>query len=1034
MIGNSPMSNILCFIPVPVRCTAVLLLAAGNTFAGPVQVSADLAPGSANWADAPTSPVHLPAGAVFFARGQDLSPGLWSTDGTAVGTARLSPSPAPDLGSFYWPEVAAFGPRAYFAASTAAAGKELWSTDGTSAGTRQVADMVPGPEGSSPGMFTPWQGSLWFCAYEGEDTILMKTDGTAAGTARVKVIPHFSPSYLLPAGNRLVLGGRDSEVWPAAAIQIWSTDGTEAGTIQSFAGTGDFIGTHAAVGGKVIYIRFIPGIPGLLELWATDGTMGGTAFVGTLPEDGSISDFRTLGNQVFYTVDQYNEGQFRSDLWRSDGTPGGTVSVLQLVSSEQEYPGAIMAPVMHGGRAWSAVLRKELWELWSSDGRAAGTARQIWDVPGSWTYFDPLAGNESVLYFSGSFSSPAGPPEEGLFVHDGSSRRLLAPVWIRNLSEGPRGRLTGWEPDAMSRRWRLWGREDGTAPMRVLMEVQLNSASSSPRMIAASAAGDVWCVADAPGRRLVHTSTEGPWIDHRYPLAGGESGPPAIAGTSGKVFLPVPDQEAPGSGKRDLLASVNNGLVTLRPESVPLNPRHVTALTDGWVVFAGESAAGGQELWKSDGTEAGTVKVKEIRPGAEGSDPSGFVKVGQEVFFFADDGVHGQELWRSNGTEAGTVLAMDIRPGSAGSLPATPSPGTAANQILWMVADDGTNGPEVWRFQTEQGRFTGALLADIWPGSGHAAPTLLTAVPDSSRVVFAAYDPVRGQAVWQSELSGPGASLLADISPATSGQQIFQIARGAGLALMIAAEHPDYGRELWRAESGAAGASLAVDARPGPASSNPQGLLWAGERFLFSADDGIHGREPWVCRSSGLDAVMLDDVLPGTAGSDPAEFTAAGTHVVFAATRPDVGRELCRIGISQLQGAHWGLWRATHFAAGPATDDSPDSDPDRDGLTNLSEFAFGGNPVLPDTAGAVRLTPLPSGNELTFEFSDHLEAAGLRIEVQHAATPETTWSPAAASAPDCVPAATGKVRCTVKAEPFSGIPWRLFYRLRIAGW
>jgi ELWxxDGT repeat protein len=73
--------------------------------------------------------------------------------------------------------------------------------------------------------------------------------------------------------------------------------------------------------------------------------------------------------------------------------------------------------------------------------------------------------------------------------------------------------------------------------------------------------------------------------------------------------------------------------------------------------FAAEDGQGGRELWKSDGTSAGTVRVKDISPGAVGSSPVGLMAVGNTLYFTADDGTSGAELWKSNGTDAGTVRA-----------------------------------------------------------------------------------------------------------------------------------------------------------------------------------------------------------------------------------------------------------------------------------------------------------------------------------------------------------------------------------------
>src|SRR5687767_332500 len=70
-----------------------------------------------------------------------------------------------------------------------------------------------------------------------------------------------------------------------------------------------------------------------------------------------------------------------------------------------------------------------------------------------------------------------------------------------------------------------------------------------------------------------------------------------------------------------------------------------------------------QELWKSDGTTAGTVRIA-------GFDyMTNIVSSGDYIYFTADryegegEVYTGHELWRSDGTAEGTVMVKDIYPG-----------------------------------------------------------------------------------------------------------------------------------------------------------------------------------------------------------------------------------------------------------------------------------------------------------------------------------------------------------------------------------
>lgn len=85
------------------------------------------------------------------------------------------------------------------------------------------------------------------------------------------------------------------------------------------------------------------------------------------------------------------------------------------------------------------------------------------------------------------------------------------------------------------------------------------------------------------------------------------------------------------------------------------------------VYFNATSLEHGYETWKTDGTAAGTYVLKDIFPGGAHSFHSvnrPIRRRGNEEFYFvANNGENGMELWRSNGTTAGTELALDYTPG-----------------------------------------------------------------------------------------------------------------------------------------------------------------------------------------------------------------------------------------------------------------------------------------------------------------------------------------------------------------------------------
>jgi ELWxxDGT repeat protein len=139
----------------------------------------------------------------FFAATDGSGMRLWSSDGTAGGTAIVDPQNQVLFPSW----MIVFGNKLYFSGLTAAAGQELRSTDGQTISL--VKDINPGAASSSPNSFVEFDGKLFFSALApltGEE--LWYSDGTFNGTSLHTDINNgvgfSSPRLLKKVGNRVI--------------------------------------------------------------------------------------------------------------------------------------------------------------------------------------------------------------------------------------------------------------------------------------------------------------------------------------------------------------------------------------------------------------------------------------------------------------------------------------------------------------------------------------------------------------------------------------------------------------------------------------------------------------------------------------------------------------------------------------------------------------------------------------------------------------------------------------------------------------
>ncbi len=349
------------------------------------------------------------------------------------------------------------------------------------------------------------------------------------------------------------------------------------------------------------------------------------------------------------------------------------------------------------------------------------------------------------------------------------------------------------------------------------------------------------------------------------------------------------------------------------------------------VVFSASTTAHGAELWRSDGTAAGTYLVRDINPGASGSSISNLTRLGERAFFSATSTTHGNELWVTDGTLSGTQLVRDILPGGSGAAPTNLH---ALGGILYFSASDGSSGAELWR---SDGTTAGTTqVTDINSGSPGSAPQNLVSI--GSTLLFTAITTATGRELWRSNGTAGGTTLVKDINNHSSDSSIANLTV-LGSTLFFTANDGSNGIELWKSDGTTAGTVLVKDINPGSASSSPANLtalngvlyftattaadgseLWRSDgtsagtqmvldiragnlsgvtttlavhdgQLFFSANTGANGSELWVSNGTAAGTRMLRDLFPGSSSASPINWCQAGGALYFSAFN-DKGHEL----------------------------------------------------------------------------------------------------------------------------------------------
>lgn len=862
---------------------------------------------------------------------------IWKTDGTVGGTTLVKSVDGRDSDGYYNgtpSELTAIASKVVFKAYTADAGTEPWVTDGTSAGTTRLADIFPGmlsggkPNESYPESFRHCNGVVYFSADDGvHGKELWKTDGTPSGTAMLKDI--------LPAGGSYPGGFTYSN-----GFTYFTTYGTDT--------YGD-----------------PPQIYETCEVWRTDGTAAGTIRLLAQSSEFNFGGFSPVGSQtVFVRAHKFSGNiggtitETKGQFYITDGTPGGTTgyagtpsntlsplsiigqlsngTIVYTARGDGLFPNynyrlaylssGTLGEILYGNPLNSAIIGSSLYSVVSRPYQPATLFR-----------YNPTLSPDDILTNLGFYSNA---PQL-----QAAAGKLFANYY------GPPTAPTGVEPYHIAANGAATLLKDIFQGATIYDSIDGINATTALHNLngtlvfpAVGESGYEFWKSDgtSSGTTVLRDIVPGPG-GHNPGFDPSLTTISAITRSGNRLFFvrvlpsPATTQElwvtdGTEAGTQLLVSREDGYLSTIRP--------HHNGVWWTEHNYATEE----NELWISDGTSSGTIPVKTISFWASGTEP--VAQFANTTYVVSNDSINAN-LWEINPNPALTRIIFDFR-----------QPGDYMAHCQSMVVMNGA----IYFLFSRTDAVTYLQRIELWRMAPGGTPALVTAFPYGN-FTTTGFSVAGNTKLWFSFTDGttnPQTSSYNATLYQTDGTSSGTVAvsnfpfypdsyQVIGDRLYFTGTHDDAGYELWTTD-GTAPVRITGSTTPHPYLSlgtSPYGLARGGDGFLYFhasyIDNELVKRRIWRAKGTTVEAFGELPYPDANWGNIyPSSLTWANNRLYASAYQPDSARELYWWP-APAPSSPFAIWAQNNDLTGD--DALPGADSDKDGVKNIVEFYTG---TLPD--------------------------------------------------------------------------------------